>query len=85
MAADVQGVSDGSRQGGLSDKALHGLCRVFKEFREGREILLDASERVGIYLRLVTLMKEYFGGDNKGRKKAFYFLPWHFNFFYRYR
>ena len=47
--------------------------------------MLSAEERVGIYHRLVTLMKEYFGGDDKGRKKAFYFLPWHFDFFCRYR
>lgn len=61
------------------------MCRIFKEFKEGREILLNAEERVGIYHRLVTLMKEYFGADEKGRKKAFYFLPWHFDFFCRYR
>ena len=30
-------------------------------------------------------MKEHFGDDAKGRKKAFYFLPWHCNFFCRYR
>ncbi|KAK9868063.1 hypothetical protein WJX84_011334 [Apatococcus fuscideae] len=58
---------------------------IFTEFQEGREMLPNAAERVGIYHRLVTLMKEYFGGDDKGRKKAFYFLPWHFNFFCRYR
>ena len=41
--------------------------------------------RVGIYYQLVRYMKEHFGDDAKGRKKAFYFLPWHFNFFCRYR
>ena len=41
--------------------------------------------RVGIYYQLVSYMKEHFGDDAKGRKKAFYFLPWHFNFLCRYR
>ena len=41
--------------------------------------------RVGIYYQLVSYMKEHFGDDAKGRSKAFYFLPWHFNFLCRYR
>ncbi len=41
--------------------------------------------RVGIYYQLVSYMKEHFGDDAKGRKKAFYFLPLHFNFLCRYR
>lgn len=43
------------------------------------------GDRVGIYYQLVSYMKEHFGDDAKGRKKAFYFLPWHFNFLCRYR
>ena len=30
-------------------------------------------------------MKEYFHDDALGKKRAFYFLPWHFEFFCRYR
>ena len=41
--------------------------------------------RVGIYYQLVSYMKEHFGDDAKGRRKAFYFLPWHFEFLCRYR
>jgi tRNA-dihydrouridine synthase 3 len=38
---------------------------------------------VAIYRNLVTLMKAHFGDDALGRRKAFYFLPWHFSFFHR--
>jgi hypothetical protein len=40
---------------------------------------------VGVYRQLVANMKAHFGDDAKGRWKAFYFLPWHFSFFHRYR
>jgi hypothetical protein len=30
-------------------------------------------------------MKEHFGDDELGKRKAFYFLPWHFDFLTRYR
>ncbi len=58
---------------------------IFQEVKEGRELNLDASDRLGIYRQLVSHMKEHFGDDAKGRRKAFYFLPWHFDFFCRYR
>lgn len=28
-------------------------------------------------------MKEHFGDDERGRRKAWYFFPWHFDFFCR--
>ncbi|CAL8466678.1 g6214 [Coccomyxa elongata] len=58
---------------------------IFQEVKEGRELNPDATERVGIYRQLVSHMKEHFGDDAKGRRKAFYFLPWHFDFLCRYR
>ncbi|KIZ02031.1 tRNA-dihydrouridine synthase 3 [Monoraphidium neglectum] len=69
---------------------------VFQEYKEtaqhlalsghrGREIALDAVERVGVYRRLVAYMKEHFRDDARGKKSAFYFLPWHFAWFHRYR
>ncbi len=58
---------------------------LFQEAREGREVELSARDRVGVYRRLVSHMKEHFGDDAMGRRKAFYFLPWHFDFFCRYR
>lgn len=30
-------------------------------------------------------MKQHFRDDERGKRAAFYFLPWHFNFFSRYR
>lgn len=58
---------------------------IFQEAGEGRELDLTAADRVGIYRRLATYMKEYFGDDERGRRKAFYFLPWHLGFFVRHR
>jgi tRNA-dihydrouridine synthase 3 len=58
---------------------------IFQEVKEGRELSLDATDRLEIYCRLVSYMKEHFGDDEKGRRKAFYFLPWHFDFLCRYR
>ncbi len=58
---------------------------IFQEAREGRELPLSAADRVGIYRWLVAHMKEHFGDDAMGRRKAFYFLPWHFDFLCRYR
>lgn len=58
---------------------------LFCEWAEGRDLDPDARERVGIYRRLVGHMRAYFGDDARGRSKAFYFLPWHFDFFVRYR
>lgn len=58
---------------------------IFEEFKEGRELSLGAAERIGVYRKLVSHMKEHFGDDDRGKKKASYFLAWHFNFFCRYR
>ncbi|GIL91348.1 hypothetical protein Vretifemale_18979 [Volvox reticuliferus] len=58
---------------------------IFKEFKEGREWLLNTQERVGVYRLLVSYMKEHFGDDERGRRKAWYFFPWHFDFLTRYR
>lgn len=58
---------------------------VFKEFAENRELLPSAEERVQIYRKLVHYQKEHFGDDDYGKRKAWYFLPWHLGFFCRYR
>jgi len=58
---------------------------LFGEFRDGAAWGPDARERVEIYRRLTCYMKEYFGDDERGRRKAWNFLPWHFDFFCRYR
>ncbi len=58
---------------------------LFQEAKERQELNFSATERVEIYRRLTAYMKEYFGDDDMGRRKAFYFLPWHLGFFCRYR
>ena len=58
---------------------------IFDEFAHGRAWEPTAVERVEIYRRLVAYMKEHFGDDERGRKKSWYFLPWHFDFLTRYR
>ena len=58
---------------------------LFGEFRDGQPWEPTYDERVSLYRQLTAYMKEHFGDDPKGRKKAFYFLPWHFDFFTRYR
>jgi tRNA-dihydrouridine synthase 3 len=58
---------------------------IFGEIARDEQWLPSARERVGIYLRLVMFMKEHFGDDARGQKKAMYFLPWHLGFLCRYR
>ncbi|PNW77131.1 hypothetical protein CHLRE_10g423400v5 [Chlamydomonas reinhardtii] len=58
---------------------------IFQEYKEGREWLPSTEERVGVYRLLVSYMKEHFGDDERGRRKAWYFFPWHFDFLNRYR
>lgn len=43
------------------------------------------EERIEVYYRLTTYFKEHFGSDDYARRHTFYFLPWHFAFFCRYR
>ena len=57
----------------------------FQNFYSRSEWQPDAFERVSIYRRLACYQKEHFGDDERGRQKAFNFLPWHFDFFTRYR
>lgn len=58
---------------------------LFQEIAEGRAFEPDAEARVGIYRRFVGYLKEHFYDDEKGRGRAMRFLPWHLNFFWRYR
>lgn len=58
---------------------------LFEECLAERTWLPTPEERVAVYARFVGYCKEHFGDDAKGRKKAMFFLPWHFGFFCRYR
>ena len=44
---------------------------------------MNAEDRVRVYRRLAVLMKDHFGPDSWGARKAWYFFPWHFSFFSR--
>jgi tRNA-dihydrouridine synthase 3 len=58
---------------------------IFQELAERRGIEPDAAQRLGIYRRFITFLREHFRDDEKGRKRAMFFLPWHLGFFCRYR
>jgi tRNA-dihydrouridine synthase 3 len=58
---------------------------LFREVREGRSWLPTAEERLGVIWRLLELMREHFGHDERGRRRILGFLPWHLDFFSRYR
>jgi tRNA-dihydrouridine synthase 3 len=58
---------------------------LFREIREGRTWLPTAEERFSVIWRLVELLREHFQDDERGRRRALNFLPWHLNFFCRYR
>jgi tRNA-dihydrouridine synthase 3 len=58
---------------------------LFRELREGRTWLPSAEQRLEVSWRLVELMREHFGADERGRRRILGFLPWHLDFFSRYR
>jgi tRNA-dihydrouridine synthase 3 len=57
---------------------------LFREIREGRTFLPTPDERFAMLWRLVELLREHFGIDERGQKRTLRFLPWHLNFFCRY-
>jgi tRNA-dihydrouridine synthase 3 len=57
---------------------------LFREIKTGRAWLPCAEERFALVWRLVELMREHFGADERGRKRTLRFLPWHLNFLCRY-
>ncbi len=58
---------------------------LFREIREQRTWLPSAAERVGVAFRLVELMREHFGADERGLRRSLPFLAWQLDFFCRYR
>ena len=58
---------------------------LFQEVAESASWEPTAEERVAVYRRLAVYMKEHFRDDEMGRERAMRFLPWHFDFFCRYR
>lgn len=58
---------------------------IFKEIKEKRSWEPSPEERIGVYRKLASYMKEHFRDDELGKKRAMEFLPWHLGFFCRYR
>jgi tRNA-dihydrouridine synthase 3 len=58
---------------------------IFQELADRRAFEPDAAQRLAIYGRFVAFLKQHFRDDEKGRKRAMFFLPWHLSFFCRYR
>lgn len=58
---------------------------LFRELREGRVWEPTAEDRLGVLWRFVELLRDHFGTDERGVKRALRFLPWHLGFFCRYR
>jgi tRNA-dihydrouridine synthase 3 len=58
---------------------------LFREITEQRAWEPEASERLAVYFDLAQKMKVHFRDDEKGKERAMRFLPWHFEWFCRYR
>jgi tRNA-dihydrouridine synthase 3 len=58
---------------------------IFKELDEANTWAPTPIERIAIYRRFAGYMKEHFRDDAIGRERAMRFLPWHLDFFWRYR
>jgi len=58
---------------------------IFYECEHNTTLMPTAEERVRIYRKLAMYMKEHFHDDERGRRSAFNFLPWHLSFLCRYR
>lgn len=57
---------------------------IFQEFKDNATWTPTVRERIDVYYALASYMKDHFGSDALGRKKAWAFLPWHFEFLSRY-
>ena len=58
---------------------------LFREITEKQAWEPTASERLAVYHNLAQMMKVHFRDDEKGKERAMRFLPWHFEWFCRYR
>lgn len=58
---------------------------LFREITEGRAFEPTAEQRLDMLWRLVELMRAHFGADERGTRRILGFLPWHLDFFARYR
>jgi tRNA-dihydrouridine synthase 3 len=57
---------------------------LFREIKTGQTWLPTPEERFSVLWRLVELLREHFGGDERGVRRSSRFLAWHMRFFCRY-
>lgn len=57
---------------------------LFREIKTGQTWLPTAEERVAVLWRLVELLREHFGPDERGVRRSARFLAWHMHFFCRF-
>jgi tRNA-dihydrouridine synthase 3 len=58
---------------------------LFREVREDRGHFPTSDERLSVIYRLVELLRDHFGDEERGRRRSRRFLAWHLDFFARYR
>ncbi len=58
---------------------------LFREIAERQSWEPTAEERLAIYLDFARKLKEHFRDDEKGKERTMRFLPWHLEWFSRYR
>lgn len=58
---------------------------IFREIDQQQSWEPTANERLAIYLDFARKLKEHFRDDEKGKERAMRFLPWHLEWFARYR
>lgn len=58
---------------------------IFREITQKAAFEPTAAERFAIYHDLAQKLRTHFRDDEKGRERAMRFLPWHFEWFCRYR
>lgn len=58
---------------------------IFEEIKSKETWLPTPEERVHVYFHLASLFKAHFGDDERGKRSADYFWPWHFDFLHRWR
>lgn len=58
---------------------------LFREIAEQRAWEPTARERLAVLVDFVRLLKEHFRDDEKGKERTMRFLPWHLEWFSRYR
>ncbi|WKZ57947.1 MAG: tRNA-dihydrouridine synthase family protein [Bdellovibrionota bacterium] len=58
---------------------------IFQEIKTSSTWNPTAAERIAVYYQLSSYTKEHFRDDEKGRKRALYFMPFQLGFLCRYR